>query len=254
MQGGLVSISFRNLSVMEILELVGRSGLTGIEWGGDVHVPHGDVLLARQVGEETRAAGLTVAAYGSYYRAGSEDLPFEMVLESALALGAPVIRIWAGRQGSDTIDPSTRRLVTGDMQRVAGLAAAQGIKVACEYHGGTLTDTNASAQALLAEVAHENFYTYWQPPVGMSRVECVAGLQAVRARLAHVHAFTWLAGVGGVERKPLEEGALEWSEYLSLAGEAPRAAERYVLLEFARNDDPEQFLRDAAVLRCWLGL
>jgi hypothetical protein len=40
---GLVSVTFRQLSAEEIIKLVVCAGLEGIEWGGDIHVPHGDL-------------------------------------------------------------------------------------------------------------------------------------------------------------------------------------------------------------------
>ena len=47
----------------------------------------------------------SVAAYGSYYRVGHPKTgPFEAVLASAAALGAPHIRVWPGSQGSDSAD------------------------------------------------------------------------------------------------------------------------------------------------------
>ena len=42
-KSGLVSITFRELNPLEIIRLVSKAGLDGIEWGGDVHVPHGDI-------------------------------------------------------------------------------------------------------------------------------------------------------------------------------------------------------------------
>ena len=72
-QGGLVSASFRALAPGEIVDLVAQAGLAGIEWGGDVHVPHGDVACAREVYRRTVDAGLTVCSYGSYYRAGTGE-------------------------------------------------------------------------------------------------------------------------------------------------------------------------------------
>ena len=67
---GLVSVTFRALSPAEIVELVARAGLEGIEWGGDVHAPHGDVARARDVYRRTVDAGLAIPSYGSYYRPG----------------------------------------------------------------------------------------------------------------------------------------------------------------------------------------
>ena len=43
MKTGLCSVSFRKLTVEEIIAAVKDAGLDGIECGGDVHVPHGDV-------------------------------------------------------------------------------------------------------------------------------------------------------------------------------------------------------------------
>ncbi len=99
---GLVSITFRKLTPQDVVQLAARAGLEGIEWGGDIHVPHGDVAIARQTGKITRDAGLEVAAYGSYYRLGTDDGPlFPAVLDSAVALGADKIRVWAGNASAD---------------------------------------------------------------------------------------------------------------------------------------------------------
>lgn len=56
---GLVSITFRKLSPGEIVELVATAGLVGIEWGGDVHVPHGDFARAAEVRKLTEGADAT---------------------------------------------------------------------------------------------------------------------------------------------------------------------------------------------------
>ncbi len=65
---GLVSVSFRKLPPEQIIALARQAGLQSIEWGGDVHVPPENLENARVIGEMTRAAGLSVACYGSYYR------------------------------------------------------------------------------------------------------------------------------------------------------------------------------------------
>ena len=78
---GLVSVTFRKLSPEEIIKLVSQSGLDGIEWGGDIHVPHGDVKKARDIAQITKDEGLIVASYGSYYSLGCEkekNLPHQL--------------------------------------------------------------------------------------------------------------------------------------------------------------------------------
>jgi sugar phosphate isomerase/epimerase len=246
---GLVSISFRNLAVQEIVDLCVRAGLEGIEWGGDVHVPHGDVGTARQTARTTAAAGLSVAAYGSYYRAGEtvDNPDFADVLASAQALGAPLIRVWAGKRGSADADVTYRTRVVDDLRRISSLAQQAGIVVACEFHGGTLTDTNASALALYGNVNHPNLRAYWQPPVGQGVDYCLHGLRSILPRLANLHLFHWTVKDGKRAREPLAAGHSIWSRYLDLARQAE--GDRWVLLEFVRNDDPEQLVADADALR-----
>lgn len=256
LQSGLVSVTFRKLAPAEIVALVRKAGLRGIEWGGDIHVPHGDLVRAREVGELTTEAGLTVAAYGSYYKAGHSEaagLRFESVLESALELRAPTIRVWTGAAGSAATDEDTRWRVVADLRRIAELAAKAGVRIAAEFHGGTLTDTNASTNQLLLEVDHPNFYSYWQPLMEMTDAECAEGLTAIRPRLAHLHVYQWRWEAQKYHRLPLAEGTARWAEFLQLAAAAPEIpGGRYAMLEFVENDAPESFLRDAPVLKAWL--
>ena len=92
---GLTSVTFRQKSAAQIAALAAEAGLEGIEWGGDVHVPPGDAAAAASAARLTREAGLRVTSYGSYYHALPQE-DFAPVLRSAAALGAPVVRIWAG--------------------------------------------------------------------------------------------------------------------------------------------------------------
>ena len=248
---GLVSITFRKLSAEQIIELVVRAGLEGIEWGGDVHVPHGDLARAREVRRRTADAGLVVPAYGSYYRAGpAEPCEFAAVLDTAVELGAPVVRVWAGKKGSADADEAYRGQVVADSRRIADRAAEAGLTVAYEFHGHTLTDTNASAVRLLDEVARDNVRCYWQPAGGMSPEERLAGLRALLDRLCHLHVFAWHEESN--QRMPLADGRDQWLTFLRAAAGAAGRRERFALLEFVRNDDPAAFLEDAPALKHWL--
>lgn len=253
MKTGLVSITFRQLSPAQIVELVSRVGLDGIEWGGDVHVPHGDLDAARQVLSLTRNAGLEVAAYGSYYRAGEsegEGLAWDKVLTTAVELGAPVIRVWAGKRGSGDANDEYRRGVANDLKRICDLAAAQNTLVTLEFHGGTLTDNADSARALLEAVNHSNLQSLWQPSTGRALEARLDELSTMLPWLSNIHVFQWRETAEGRERLALDEGAEEWSKYFDAI--KTQAGERFALLEFVRDDAPEQFLRDAATLKSWL--
>lgn len=246
---GLVSVTFRQLAPTAIIDLVAQAQLIGIEWGGDMHVPHGEVVTARLVRQQTLDAGLQVAAYGSYYRVSHHETgPFAAVLDCAVALGAPTIRVWAGRQGSAAADMVYWQAVVDDSRRIADLAAAAGITIAYEFHGNTLTDTTASAHSLLEAVAHPHVRSYWQPPRGSTVEDNLAGIDAVTPWLGNLHVFHWhrLSAV----REPLSAGMGDWAHYLTKVRQLP--GDRFALLEFVQDDAPAAFLRDAAVLRQWL--
>lgn len=247
---GLVSITFRQLSPREIVDLVVSSGLEGIEWGGDIHVPHGVLERARMVRKMTEEAGLKVAAYGSYYRMQREEpVSFERVLETAVELGAPLVRVWAGKLGSAGADAGHRAWIVEESRRIAGMAEQAGVTVAYEYHGNTLTDSPESAVALLEAVDHPNVRSLWQPPNGATREEALVSLEAIAPWLANVHVFAWGAG-GWHERYPLASSAKDWAVYLEKIDAVP--GDRWALLEFVPDDAPDAFIRDAATLRRWI--
>lgn len=250
-RSGLVSITFRKLSPHQIVNLVVEAGLEAIEWGGDVHAPHGDVAAAREIAQMSADAGLAIPTYGSYYRVGHpDDVAFGDVLASAVALGAGTIRVWPGKLGSAEADVVYRAAVIEDSRRICALAGAEGIAVAYEFHGNTLTDTSASARRLLEEVHHPGLRSLWQPPKGSTVEENRAGIDAVAPWLSYIHVFSWRIEEGQTIRLPLAKYATQWKEYLARIDRL--GGERFALLEFVRNDDPAQFLADAATLRGWL--
>ena len=102
----------------------------------------------------------------------------------------------------------------------AGIAAEYGIKIAFEWHKNTLTDTNESARALLAEAADDNLYCLWQPTVALNMEQRTQGLDFLREsrRLLNLHIYYWLDGV----RRPLVEGEKEWKAYLEHVGSGRR--------------------------------
>lgn len=251
MKPGLVSVTFRQLSPESIVELCVKSDLQTIEWGGDVHVPPGDADTASRVGEITRESGLSITAYGSYYRlAGVEEASFKEVLSAAVALGAPAIRVWAGNRGSADADEAFRVAVADDAMRCADLAAEKGISICYEFHGGTLTDTTESAIALLAETEHPFIRSLWQPPHGKSLEECLASLRSITPWLHHMHVFHWWPD--HAHRRALGDGRGRWEAYVAELKSSSRDAD--LLLEFVRGDDPQVLPDDARTLREILAL
>jgi 3-dehydroshikimate dehydratase len=241
---GLTSVTFRKLPAEEIVRLVQQAGLQGIEWGGDVHVPHGSLDRAREVLQRTVEAGLEVSSYGSYYQVGVGDpsLHFETVLDTALALQAKVIRVWAGDRASAAANETGWDRVIADARRIAAIAAQAGVTLAFESHEETLTDTPASACKLLSAIGCSNFRSYWQPPIDLAHAARLSGLREISPWLSHVHVFHYLAG----DLAPLADGAADWAQYMAAIQAVP--GERYGLLEFVKGETPSQFLADAQAL------
>lgn len=242
---GLCSVTLRARPADEVVAISAAAGLEAIEWSADTHVPPGAVGTAESVRAATEAAGLRVASYGSYYRAGHDDPDgFEAVLESARALGAPRVRVWAGATASADATPVERVAVASAAREAADRAAADGIEVGFEFHGGTLTDDVDSALALLDAVAGARVATYWQPSEGLPEDEALAGLRRLLERVTAVHVFSWWPGQERrrlAERESLWRGAFE----LLAAGRSPVDA----LLEFVPGDDPALVAGEARTLR-----
>lgn len=244
---GLLSVTFRNLSPAQIAALAASSGLGAMEWGGDVHVPPGRADIAGEVRKITADAGLRTAAYGSYFRvaAGTDD-EFAAVLESAEALGAPSIRVWAGTKGSWESDASHMQHVADEALRLADKAARAGIVLSFEFHGGTVNDTREASLRFLAAADHPNLATYWQPPLKVPEDESLAGLRDMLPRVRDVHVFHWTVGDEGIVRHPLSEGKDTWRRVFDILRGTGR--DHAVMLEFVRDDSTESFIEDARTL------
>ena len=242
---GAVSATFKKLplSVEEIIALLKECGLRAVEWSENAHVFPDDPKGAAELRRKTVDAGLRVAAYGSYFRLGENENPgqeFEKSLLSAEALGAPVIRVWAGTKASQDVSEAERCCLTQEAALIADMALRKSIQVAFEWHKNTLTDTNESAERLLREANHPNLYCLWQPTVALTPRERTAGIRKMGERLLNFHVYSWPDG----KRGPLN--AAEWQYYLDAA--EGLMAERCALLEFVRDDSVDQFRQDAKTL------
>jgi 3-dehydroshikimate dehydratase len=247
MRPGLVSVTFRALTIAQIVDLAVQTGLEGIEWGGDVHVPPGDPDAARLAASLCREKNLAVASYGSYYRLGQADEDeFDDVLDSCLMLGAPNVRVWAGDRSSLAADGAYRQRIAADALRCAGKAAQAGVCLSLEFHPGTLTDTAESALDLITTAGAANLLTYWQVNPDKSRAENLADIQAVEGHLSNLHCHSHRDGKIG----PLAHGQADWPAYLRAADQGEK--ERWVLIEFVADHAPEALVNDAITLKGWL--
>jgi sugar phosphate isomerase/epimerase len=256
MKAGLVSISFRQLSPGAIVAAAAECGLAGIEWGGDRHVPHGDTGTALEVRRLTGEAGLETASYGSYYHfdecdpdSAAEGPEMESVLDTAEALGAPAIRVWAGRRDPSETPAALRAAITDRAREFAAAAVARGMRLDFEFHDHTLTASPESTLRLLEEVDHPAVHTLWQPPLQTAVADRLKGLRLVRDRVSNLHC-NHFAQDPWPEIHPLSEGEAEWRRYLAEFGKT--GTTRWVLIEHVRDHSLENLKADAEALRSWL--
>ena len=246
-KSGLTSITFRQLSPKDIIDLALKANLDGIEWGGDIHAPHGDTKTAGEVYKMTVDAGLDIIAYGSYFILGysaENGLDFRSVLDSAVALHAPVIRVWAGKVGSAEAEESYRNKIIEETKSIAKLAAEKNIEIAFESHINTLTDTGESSVDLLEEINMPNVKSYWQPDPSWSVKKNLEKINLISPWLKNVHVFQWTKK--NFVRLPLSDGKEQWGKFFDKISTAGNDV--YAAIEFVKDDSPEQFLNDANVL------
>jgi len=245
MRPGLCSVTFRQLTAEQVVAATAAAGLEAIEWGGDVHVPPGDERRAAEVARFTTDAGLAVASYGSYFRAGADE-SLTPILDSAEALGADRIRVWAGSVDASEATEDDWASVTGRLTDAVAEASARGIRLSLEYHRRTLAPDPASTLRLLRAVP--GLGTYWQPSVDAEDARALAEFDALGGHVDAVHVFSWWPGAG---RLRLHERAELWQGVAATASALP-SPPRDALLEFVPDDDPALLLAEAATLRALL--
>lgn len=251
---GLVSVTYRALSPREIINACVESQLQGIEWGGDVHVPPDNLSNARAVGQMTRDAGLDVAAYGSYYRC--DDAPFEPILETAVALGAPLVRVWAGKVDASDANEGDWARVSDELARATEMGRKAGVQVATEFHSGTLTSHGMSALRLMESRDESGFQTLWQPlrcgaDFDMKAEENAQELRVIKFFLSNVHVYEWANDADGKRQQLSLEGSAQWPRYVEALNKI--GGSRWLLLEFVPDDNPAILAREAAALRRFIG-
>ena len=241
---GLVSVSFRRLDAEKIIEIARSAALSSVEWGGDLHVPHGSVGIARSVGELTRSAGLRVAEYGSYYRIGvsSPDEIF-VVAASAMALGTDTVRVWAYNKGSENISESEYAAAVDDARRICALYPQ--LTFCTECHNNTITDDHRANIRFIKDVDMPNLAAFWQPNQFKSYEYNLESAVQLAPYVRAAHVFAW----EGNERFPLSHHRRRWMAYIDALVKNADGGELSLMLEFMPDDSPDMLAEEANELR-----
>ena len=246
---GLVSISFRSHSVEAILAAMKAARLTHVEWGGDVHVPMGDLFRAGEVRRMTEAAGITVAAYGSYYRLGEEkndEKGREAVLTTAEKLGTTLVRIWGGARSSADLTESDRDALIAEARVFAAMAEKRGVTLALECHGNSVTDEYHYGIDFIRAVGSPALRSFWQPNQMYDHAYNIEAAKAYLPYAEHLHVFSWEGG----KKYPLAYHEDRWRDYFTVFG----AKNFNAMLEFMHDGNIESLVPTADALRRIVGL
>ena len=244
---GMTSVTFRKKSVEEVIEITTKAGLDGIEWGGDVHVPAGELLKAKEIANKTKEAGLKVLSYGSYHTLLQNDVnDFKKVLKTANMMETDCMRIWAGKVDINKVTSEEFIKASQELKEICKIAYEEGIFISLEKHRKTLTHTTESTLRLLELTDCENLRTYWQPSLELSVEENCKSIRLLKPYISNIHVFKWNYMK---ERFLLSEGK-EWPLYISEL-KADLNIKSFIL-EFVKDDSDEAFLKDAATLKKWL--
>ena len=259
MKTGLVSISFRKISKKELIKATKESGLEYIEWGGDVHIPMGNVKLARSTRALMHGSGLKSASYGSYfglvYHCDEHfPMPFKKVLKTARALSAKTVRVWLGwpycgcKKGCDVFlcDKGFKKNVT-ITKNLCREAKKYGLTLSIECHFKTLSDDYHDTLRFLEAVGEDNLRLYWQPNHARGFEYNVEALKALLPYISNVHVFNWNEK-GEKSSLGDERGRREWSEYLRILND-DNASERICFLEFMPDGELSSLSTEASILK-----
>ncbi len=158
---GLASVTFRQKSPEEIVEIAKKNGVEYIEWGADVHVKSLDDAL--KVKALCDNGGITCCSYGSYYRVGCGDKnAWEDICKIAAALGCRSVRIWLGTKNSEDTAEEQYRAMLLELEDMCRVAQGYGLLVCPECHDNTFNNNTDAFLRLKNELKADNFKTYFQ--------------------------------------------------------------------------------------------
>lgn len=242
---GLVSISFRELSGKELVDVCVKNGIDAIEWGADVHAPATDLQKVKELKAYCVESGISCPSYGSYYHIGvpthEGNVEFSTLLEAAKILEAKTIRIWPSKTASADASPEFLEECVEELKKICSLAEKKGISLAFEYHWNTLTDTAESTLDLIKKTGAPNLKTYWQPNYNRTPPEHLDEIKLLKGHIANVHTYFW----DGRTRLPFSEGETVWRSYIGLL----KDHDVPFMFEHLKDDSLDQLRDDTVVLK-----
>ena len=237
---GVVSVSFRALSVDEVIKCTKEAGLRAIEWGSDVHAPYTDLERINYIAKAQADAGLYCSSYGTYFKLGEHDTEqLRGYIAAAKILGTNVLRLWCGNKNYSDMTEEERAHIISESKKAAKIAEELGAVLCMECHNNSFTDSLDGALCLMQSVNSEAFRMFWQPAIKQSVEKNVEYAKAIAPYTYNVHVFYYEDGV----KHPLADGVDSWRKYLACF-----SGKENLLLEFMPDNRPEALMQEAKTL------
>ena len=236
----MTSLTFRAKSIEETFESAKRAGVECIEWGvSEGHA--GSCENAEKIKKLSKEYGIGICSLGAYCNLEDEAACMSDV-EIAASLGAPAIRVWAGKKSPADCDDEYFDLLARNARKMADEANKYGIVISFEYHPRTLTETSESTIKFIKAIDRENVKTHWQPQL-KSVEENKASLKAVAP---------YLSGIFHVQNYVADKGYLLIEDIKDRVGamfEDYKDSDFCLLVEFTKDSAEENLISDINALR-----
>ncbi len=158
---GVASVTFRNKSVSQVVEIAKNAGVEYIEWGADVHIR--TLEDAKKAKELCDNNNIKICSYGSYYRAGSQNYEeWRSLCEKASVMGAASVRIWLGDKDSEKTTEEEYWVILDDLKNICVIAKEYNLLVCPECHDNTFNNNTDAFLKIKSDLAADNFKTYFQ--------------------------------------------------------------------------------------------
>ncbi len=242
---GLVSISFRKHSPLEIVKAVKDAGLSCIEWGSDVHAPANAPDKVREIAALQAEYGISCSSYGTYFRLTVTPMEkLQAHIEAAKILGTDILRLWCGptKSGAYLTEEEKEDLFKA-CHEAERIAAANDVTLCMECHQNTFTERVEDTLVLMKEMYSPHFRMYWQP-LYHDPAKNIASARAIAPYSSHLHVYNW----NDHGRSPLAEATEDWRSYIR-----EFTTPRTLLLEFMPDDRLETLATEAAALKNIVG-
>ena len=232
-KAGLCTIALQETPLVEVIRIASDAGASAVEvWGQPPHVSYPvDRSALESARNEAVRTGVEIVAFGSYFQPGKEvaydgvRVDVQNQIEAANALGARLIRIWAGSATYDETREVERHAVYDSIRAFGDKAGTAGMGVVLERHSESLTHGWDAPLQVLDEIARRNVSLNYQIPypesVDAYKERSVNDYRTLLPRSSHAHLQNYtVTNEDGLIRTLLKDGIIDYSEL----GQAARVA------------------------------